>query len=92
MIPTLLPGDRLLVVGRRFATGDLVALRDPREPGRVIVKRVVSVDATAGAVVVAGDNPAASTDSRQFGPVPPELVLGRARWRYLPKGRRGRLG
>src|SRR5881275_2740790 len=91
MRPTLLPGDRVLVVGRRLRRGALVALRDPRDPTRVLVKRVVAVDRRAGLVDVAGDNPASSTDSRAFGPVPRALVVGQVRWRYWPPDRRGRL-
>jgi nickel-type superoxide dismutase maturation protease len=91
MRPALLPGDRVLVAGRRLRAGNVAAVRDPRRPERVLVKRVASVDRRTGAVTVVGDNPAASTDSRHFGPVAPDLVVGRVRWRYLPRGRRGRL-
>lgn len=31
-----------------------------------------------------GDNPAASTDSHQFGPVRRELITAGVRWRYWP--------
>jgi nickel-type superoxide dismutase maturation protease len=89
MLPTLVPGDRLVVVRRRRARpGDLVTLPDPRQPGRVMVKRVAQV--TAGGVVVRGDNPHASTDSRSFGPVPAASIRGRVVYRYSPEHRRGR--
>ncbi|HEX7275985.1 MAG TPA: nickel-type superoxide dismutase maturation protease [Acidimicrobiales bacterium] len=89
MLPTLLPGDRLVVVrGRRARTGDLVTVPDPRSPTREVVKRVVSVD--RGGVIVRGDNPRASTDSRTFGPVPAGSIRGRVVYRYFPDGRRGR--
>ena len=39
--------------------------------------------------VVLGDNPAASTDSSEFGPVPGRLLRGRAVYRYAPADRRG---
>jgi len=96
MAPTLLPGDRLLVrrgVGPLRATirvGDLVAVVDPRRPDRTMVKRVAGF--TAGGVIVHGDNAAASTDSRHFGPVDPAAVLGRVVYRYYPEARRGRPG
>ena len=91
MQPTLAPGDRLLVVrGRRPPVGALVAVRDPREPGRVLVKRVAAW--RDDGVWVLGDDPAASTDSRHFGPVPPDALVGRVVRRYAPADRRGRLG
>ncbi|MBV9285574.1 MAG: nickel-type superoxide dismutase maturation protease [Acidimicrobiia bacterium] len=93
MRPALEPGDRLLVVRfprLRPSPGDVVAVVDPREPNRVLVKRVTDVDAD-GRVTVVGDNPAASTDSRTFGAVDAGLVVGRAFYRYWPQARRGRL-
>ncbi|MFZ0666512.1 MAG: nickel-type superoxide dismutase maturation protease [Acidimicrobiales bacterium] len=83
MLPTLEAGDRLLVarIGRPGA-GDLVVLRDPASRSRLICKRVVSSDGRH--VVVRGDNAEASTDSRAFGPVPVEQVLGRVIRRYWP--------
>jgi nickel-type superoxide dismutase maturation protease len=92
MLPTLLPGDRLVVVRRRRTRprpGDLVAVPDPRLSLRVMVKRVAEV--TPEGVVVRGDNPHASTDSRLFGPVPAPSIRGRVVYRYFPEPRRGRL-
>lgn len=83
MVPTLHPGDRVLVLrGRRARPGDLVAVLDPRPPGRVVIKRVMAVDRES--VTVVGDNPDTSTDSRVFGPVPRRAVRGRALYRYFP--------
>lgn len=91
MSPGLSAGDRLLVVRwLRPRVGDVVAARDPRQPGRLIVKRVSSVDGD-GSVVLLGDDPAASTDSRTFGAVPRRLVVGRAVYRYAPVNRAGPL-
>lgn len=91
MAPTLLPGDRLLVLRtRRLRQGDLAVVPDPREPTRGLVKRVAAV--WDGAVVVRGDNADASTDSRAFGPVPAEALRGRAIYRYAPSDRSGRVG
>ena len=95
MVPTLLPGDRVLVwrgVGPlkpSIRVGDLVAVVDPRDSGRVMVKRVAGVVGTE--VSVLGDNAAASTDSRHFGPVSAAAIHGRVIYRYLPEERRGRL-
>ena len=95
MVPTLLPGDHVLVwrgfgpLRPRIRVGDLVAVVDPRDPDRVMVKRVAGLAGTE--VFLRGDNEAASTDSRQFGPVAAAAVRGRAVYRYLPEERRGRL-
>jgi nickel-type superoxide dismutase maturation protease len=106
MVPTLLPGDRVLVwrglgpLRPPIRIGDLVAVVDPRDPDtrgsggvpreRLMVKRVAGV---AGAeIIVRGDNEAASTDSRHFGPVSAAAVRGRVIYRYLPEERRGPLG
>jgi nickel-type superoxide dismutase maturation protease len=76
MVPAFEAGDRLIVVPvAELAPGHVVAVRDPREPGRVLVKRVLAV--TADHLEVRGDDPAASTDSRHFGPVPKRLLVGR---------------
>jgi signal peptidase I len=98
MAPALAPGDRLLVARLParwpLRPGDLVALADPRPPPGapplLLVKRVVSTGPWG--VEVAGDNGAASTDSRVFGPVPRRSVIGRPVYRYGPPGRTGRLG
>jgi nickel-type superoxide dismutase maturation protease len=95
MAPALLAGDRLVVLSRPFgppgwpAVGTVVAVADPRDPDRTLVKRVVAVDRHAATVEVRGDDPGASTDSRTFGPVPVTSVVGRAVYRYAPAGRTG---
>jgi nickel-type superoxide dismutase maturation protease len=87
MTPTLQPGDRLLVVAwprRLLKPGHLVAVRRPE---RVVVKRI----GTTSPFTVLGDNAGASTDSREFGPVEPKTVVGRAVYRYWPGDRAGSL-
>lgn len=87
MVPTLEPGDRVLVLRRRrLGPGDLVAVADPRRPERVLVKRVAGVEGDM--VTVLGDNPAESTDSRTFGAVHRRSVLGVAVYRYAPSPKR----
>ena len=91
MQPTLHPGDRVLVVGWLSPReGDLVVARDPELRVAFLLKRVARVAAN-GDLVLAGDNPNASRDSRHFGPLPRTLLVGRAVYRYLPGERRGRL-
>jgi nickel-type superoxide dismutase maturation protease len=90
MLPTLAPGDRLVVLKfARLRRGDIVALHDPQQPGRLLVKRIASV--TAFGVEVRGDNPASSRDSRSFGPVAPSQLVGKVVYRYFPPARTGAL-
>jgi nickel-type superoxide dismutase maturation protease len=91
MEPTFQDGDWLLVrkLGRLPRVGEVVVAHDPREPDRLLVKRVRSV--VGGDVHVQGDHadPAESTDSRQFGPIPASAVVGRPVLRYAPLHRVG---
>jgi nickel-type superoxide dismutase maturation protease len=89
MRPALEPGDGI-VVARWLPPrgGDLVVFRRPDQTLTVAVKRVEQV-APSGELMVAGDNVNVSSDSRHFGPVPPDLVVGRVVYRYRPPERRG---
>ena len=89
MEPALWAGDWIVVagVGGGPRVGEIVLLRDPREPRRLMLKRVAAL--ADGACMVLGDRPEESTDSRTFGPVPLGNVLGRALFRYAPLGRIG---
>ncbi len=92
MTPALAPGDCLVVDRRAYvrrapAPGEVVVARDPRDAAREIVKRVAA--SAAGGVELLGDNAAASSDSRVFGPVPRGAIAGRAVWRYWPPARFG---
>lgn len=83
MVPTLLHGDQLLVhYGGRLRVGHVAVMRHPLQQDLLIVKRLV--ERRPGGWWVLGDNPAAEGDSRVFGVVPAELVLGRVRVRYRP--------
>ncbi len=97
MSPTLLPGDRLVVMAPPLGRspwpkpGHVVAVRHPGQPGRILIKRVAAVSRVTGTVEVVGDDPTASTDSRTFGPLPRSSIVGRAVYRYAPSGRSGPL-
>lgn len=85
MVPELAPGDRVLVARLPvLEPGDLVAVEDPEQPSRLLVKRVTGLSALE--IEVEGDNTGASRDSRAFGPVSRRLVAGRVVARYRPLG------
>ncbi len=93
MTPALNPGDYVVVDTRAYtrrdpAPGQVVLASDPREPSRMIAKRVAGPDGADG-VVLLGDNSQQSTDSRTFGPVHPGDITGRVFWRYWPPARFG---
>ena len=95
MAPTLMPGDWLLADPEAFrerppGVGELVLVPDPRVPSRLLVKRVVRLD-DLGWLLVGGDDPAASTDSRTFGALDPARVEGCPWFRYWPLARIGRV-
>lgn len=90
MVPAFGPGQRLVVCRwARWTVGSVVALPDPRVPERMLVKRVRSQGPDG--VEVRGDNEAASTDSRTFGPVPPSWIAGPVVYRYRPAEVAGRV-
>ncbi|MGC9499533.1 nickel-type superoxide dismutase maturation protease [Streptomyces sp. WG7] len=84
MVPTLHHGDVLLVHwGARVRPGDVVVLRHPFQQDLLVVKR--AVERRGAGWWVLGDNAFAGGDSTDYGVVPEELVLGRARARYRPR-------
>lgn len=106
MVPTLRPGDRVLVrrvAAQQVRLGDVVVMREQppgrsgdhagRAAARWVVKRVAALpgdpepaflpawargDGTVadGTLVLLGDNPSVSRDSRHVGGVPVERLLG----------------
>jgi nickel-type superoxide dismutase maturation protease len=92
MEPTIRDGDWVLVdatayAARRPRIGDVVVAIDPREPARAVFKRVARRNPNG--LWLLGDSPQHSTDSRDFGWVGDEAVLGRAWFRYWPAGEFG---
>lgn len=88
MEPTLRPGDWTLGVRRpaRLQPGDIVVAEHPDRPGFRLVKRVTDVEGEG--YRIAGDHTDHSTDSRHFGPVPPDAVVARLVVVYHPRPRR----
>jgi nickel-type superoxide dismutase maturation protease len=95
MQPGLQPGDWLIVrrgvrAGHplRIRPRQLVIARHPARPGLLLVKRAARL--AAAGWWLESDNPeAGAVDSRDFGPVPAQLIEGRVVLRYWPL-RRGR--
>ena len=83
MEPALRNGEVYLFrQGARVRAGDVVIIRHPQRPELLTVKRIVRPEASGW--WVEGDNPAASTDSRDFGAVPDSSVIGRVVMRLRP--------
>jgi nickel-type superoxide dismutase maturation protease len=87
MAPELAEGDFITALRLdepgTLETGALVIVRDPRDGKNEMVKRV-SGPMSNGDLIVLGDSPNQSTDSRQLGPIPRDLVVGRVVLRYWP--------
>lgn len=76
MVPTLLPGWFVLVdPAARAEPGDVVTIRHPDRDDLVMIKRFVA--SRDDGVWVESDNPMAGTDSRVFGALPADHLLGR---------------
>ncbi|WP_420492937.1 nickel-type superoxide dismutase maturation protease [Kitasatospora camelliae] len=77
-------GDRVLVrYGAPVRPGAVVVFRHPLQQDLLVVKRAVG--RRPGGWWMLSDNPLVRTDSREYGPVPAELVLGRVLLRVHPR-------
>lgn len=88
MEPTLRAGEWWLALRTtRVDVGDMVVVLHPELADTLAVKRLTH--RTGRACWVEGDNPSSSRDSRHFGPVDEDRVVGRLLVRYAPiRGRR----
>jgi nickel-type superoxide dismutase maturation protease len=86
MVPTFRDGDWLLALRtRRIRPGQIVLAWHPSRPDFQLVKRAARhVD---GGWWLESDFPDAPgvADSRRFGPVPDDLIIGRVLLRYWPR-------
>lgn len=89
--------NRLVLVGflSQPKIGDIVVLRHPQKEYRLIIKRIIRVKETKNKLSywVQGDNAQKSSDSRDFGYVLREEIVGRAysmrnRSHFFPKAAR----
>jgi len=77
MYPSLNAGNMVLVCGYFFSKpriGDIIAVRDPRDE-KTIIKRISKIENRQ--YFVEGDNKAASTDSRDFGMIDKDNIIGK---------------
>lgn len=87
MLPLLQPGDEILVNFKAYRNqppqpGDIIVALHPYKPQTRIVKRVAEVQSD-GSCFVRGDNPAESTDSREFGWMSAQQIIGQVTSRFL---------
>jgi len=97
MNPTLRGGDQILILQSRLLPmavkkNDIVVINGNRIPRQeeamdfFLVKRVHE-EAVENGYFVTGDNAVRSFDSRRFGPVPSDSLLGKALFVYFPLNR-----
>jgi len=84
MSPDLEPGDYVIVNRWAYrrrdpAIGELVVFRDTQRAGRYLCKRIEAVP-EPGFYSVRGRNESVSRDSRTFGPVPRDRIVGKVWW------------
>ena len=78
MIPSFAPGEVVLVkYSAPFNVGDVVLINFTH---RTDIKRVKEV--LGSRVFVQGDNEAVSIDSRNYGPVKNDLIIGKVVYRF----------
>ena len=87
MLPTLRAGEEVLLDTHAYdhvapQVGDIVVAYHPEQPDLKIIKRVGEV--MENGLFLSSDNPSAGNDSRQFGVVGMDKVVGRVNGRFTP--------
>jgi len=81
MAPTYSQGDWLLVLwGGGYKAGHVIVVERESYPGVFLIKRLITRDSEGN--WVEGDNKSESTDSRQWGTISDEEIVGRVLFRY----------
>ncbi len=81
MRPTLLNDEHVLVDECAYSNeapseSDVVLARHPYKTSVRMIKRICRIESD-GRIFLVGDNPDSSTDSRSFGTIEPDRILGR---------------
>lgn len=81
MEPTFKAGDYVLVnkliyIFGNPSKGDVVVLKHPKEKDKFLIKRI-SLVTNLSEYYVIGDNKNYSRDSRHFGPIKKDLIIGK---------------
>lgn len=81
MAPTYISGDWLMVRwGGSYKVGEAIVVEREDRPGVFLVKRLVRIDGQE--YWVEGDNKSSSTDSRQWGAISREELVGKVVFRF----------
>ncbi|ESO97521.1 hypothetical protein LOTGIDRAFT_103673 [Lottia gigantea] len=102
----ILLSEQISVKNEKIIKGDVVLVKSPTDPLGIIIKRVIGMEGDMvfnyssqsfkyvprGHVWLEGDNKSNSTDSREYGPVPYNLLHGRIFLKVWPIGDVGFLG
>jgi len=85
MLPALRDGDLVLINPHAdFEIGDIVLARHPFKQSVKIIKRIAEI-LPGERYILLGDNPAESSDSRQFGAIAAKDILGKAEAKIKPE-------
>lgn len=81
MEPAIKPGDYVLVNKLAYlfgkpSKGDVIVFKHPREKNKFLIKRIASIT-VSGEYFVVGDNKSQSNDSRNFGSIKKNLIVGK---------------